>query len=78
MDGLMSERRIFTVPNPDGEGRVRASFAGFAPDQPETIDDLNVVGGKRKVDRIWVRYEEGERADTTGLVRRSDIEPRLD
>jgi hypothetical protein len=55
MDGLMSKRRIFTVPNPDGEGRVRASFAGFAPDEPETIDDPNVVGGKRKVDRIWVR-----------------------
>jgi hypothetical protein len=68
-------RRIFTVPNPDGEGRVRASFAGFG--EPETIDDPSVVGGKRRVDRIWVRYEEGELEAFAGLVRYSDIDPPL-
>jgi hypothetical protein len=73
----MQPKRIHTVPDPDSAGRIRASFAGYAPEHPETINDPRVVGGTRQVDRVWMRYEEGEREGLVGLVRWSDIDPPL-
>jgi hypothetical protein len=57
-----------TVPNPNGEGRVAATFEEVDPSRPGEVSDPRVVGGVRKFDRAWVVYSEGELEGTTGLV----------
>jgi hypothetical protein len=57
-----------TVPNPDGEGRIAATFEEVDPSRPGEVEDSRVVGGVRKFDQAWVVYAEGELEGTTGLV----------
>jgi hypothetical protein len=57
-----------TVPDPDGDGRIEATFKEVDPSRPGEISDPSVGGGKRGVDQAWVVYAEGNREGTTGLV----------
>lgn len=62
-----------TVPNPDGDGRVTATFAASCdPDQAVTVDTPN---GPVLRDTAWIRYAEGEREGTTGRYVYADIRP---
>jgi hypothetical protein len=57
-----------TVPNPDGEGRIAASFEEVDPNHPGEVSDPRVVGGVRKFDQAWLVYADGNLEGTTGLV----------
>jgi hypothetical protein len=54
-----------TVPNPDGDGRVGATFLETS-DEPATIEDPRIEGGERLADTAWVRYSDGDREATSG------------
>jgi hypothetical protein len=66
---------MHTIPNPDGVGRVWVTFVAFATGEPATVDDPRMVSGKRQVDQVRVRFEEGEREGTTALVPATDVVP---
>jgi hypothetical protein len=53
-----------TVPDPDGNGRIAATFLNTA-DETVTIANSRVGGDKRKAHTAWIRYEEGESAGLT-------------
>lgn len=57
-----------TVPNPDGEGSVAATFQEVDPSRPGEIDDAKYEGGVRRFDQAWILYAEGDLEGTTGLV----------
>jgi hypothetical protein len=73
--GRVEEGQRIWVLDPD-EGWVAAVYLGVG--DPEEIEDARVVGGKRKRDRAWVQYEEGEREGTTGLHPFTGSEMRED
>ena len=60
-----------TVPDPDGTGRIAASYRG------REEDDVKFDASTRSP-RDWhsVQYEEGESEGLTGLFPRSDIVPK--
>ena len=68
---------IRTIPNPDGDGRVAVTVLRPGAGESVTVDDPRVVGGRRLVDVVRVRVEEGEREGTYGVVPRKDVEPPL-
>jgi hypothetical protein len=70
-----SQHHSVTVPNPDGDGRIAATYYGVT-DQPVWIDAPGVVGGGYFADTARVRYEEGVREGTTGLVNCWKIRPQ--
>jgi hypothetical protein len=72
---VFREGNKITVPNPDGDGRVKATFLETA-DEPLTIKDPRVQDGEYQSDTAWVRYSDGEREATTG--RHTFAEIRLD
>lgn len=63
------EGQAVTVPNPDGDGRVAATYCG------REEDDVKFDASWPTRDWHWVRYSEGEREGTTGLFARSDVVP---
>ena len=65
---MFSKGQRVTVPDPDGDGRITATFHGADPSRPGEVPDPHVAGGTRLVDQAWVVYDEGDRDGTTGLV----------
>jgi hypothetical protein len=73
--GTYEPGQRITVPNPDNPGiRLSATYLEVAVNEPATISDPRVVGGTRKVDQARIRYDDGDRDGTVGLVPFSDIE----
>jgi hypothetical protein len=64
---MMKEGQSVRVPDPDGEGELRATF--LAPAEPH--EAIEVKG--RRVDAAWVRFTSGEREGTTYLYRYAEI-----
>jgi hypothetical protein len=42
------------------------------------VEDPRMFLGERRVDQVRVRFDEGEREGTTGVVPRSAVDPSLE
>jgi hypothetical protein len=63
-----------TVPDPDGNGRIAATFLNTA-DDTVTIADSSVAGNEREANTAWIRYEEGEAAGLTERFTFAELRP---
>jgi hypothetical protein len=63
-----------TVPDPDGNGRIAATFLNTA-DETVTIADSSVAGNEREANTAWIRYEEGEAAGQTERFTFAELRP---
>jgi hypothetical protein len=66
----LQEGQAVTVPNPDGAGRVAATYVGREEDDAKF--DASTQSPR---DWHWVQYREGDGEGLTGLFARADIEP---
>jgi hypothetical protein len=60
------------VPNPDGEGRLAATFVAPGDQAEAEIDPT--LGVRRDV--AWITYEDGEREGTTAKYFYRELAPR--
>ena len=63
-----------TVPDPDGNGRIAATFLNTA-DDTVTIADSSAAGDEREANTAWIRYEEGEAAGLTERFTFAELRP---